>query len=49
MKKSLVNIGGAILFYSVIVFGILLLNIRFKYLNDLEIEKNPNNYVAMNK
>lgn len=44
MKKTLKNFGGIILFYSVIVFGVLLLNIRFSYLNKL----NQNgNYIAM--
>ena len=48
MKKKLVNVGGIILFYSVIVFGVLLLNLRFTYLN--EINNNVNeNYIAMNK
>lgn len=48
MKKKLENVGGIILFYSVIVFGVLLLNLRFTYLN--EINNNINdNYIAMNK
>lgn len=48
MKKTLTNIGGLILFYMVIVFGILLLNLRFSHLNNdvnLDID---NNYIAMN-
>lgn len=46
MKKTLTNIGGLILFYMVIVFGVLLLNLRFEHLNDnIEIDKN---YIAMN-
>lgn len=33
MKKTLKKFGGLILFYSVIIFGVLLLNLRFAYLN----------------
>ena len=33
MKKTILKYKGAILFYSVLVCGILLLNIRFDYLN----------------
>ena len=48
MKKTLTNMGGLILFYLVIVFGVLLLNMRFEHLNsDQNIEIN-NNYIAMN-
>lgn len=49
MKKTLKNIGGLILFYSVIVFGVLLLNVRFEYLNEVDNEQNNNSYIAMNK
>lgn len=49
MKKTLENIGGFILFYLVIVFGILLLNMRFSYLNSTKNVGNCNNCVAMNK
>jgi len=48
MKKRLINIGGLILFYSVIVTGVLLLNLRFSYLNDIN-NKNVETYIAMNK
>ncbi len=34
MKKSLINGGVIILFYSVIIFGVLLLNARMSSLND---------------
>ncbi len=34
MKKKLRHFGGLILFYAVIVFGVLLLNARFYYLNN---------------
>lgn len=36
MKKILMNVGGIVIFYSIIVGGILLLNQRFAYLNSLE-------------
>lgn len=50
MKKKLMNVGGIILFYSVIIFGVLLLNLRFSYLNEINSENNINNsYLAMNK
>lgn len=49
MKKTLMNIGGLILFYSVIIGGVLLLNMRFSYLNNLESEKINDTYIAMNK
>ena len=49
MKKTLTNIGGLILFYSVIIFGILLLNLRFEYLNNIKAIELENNYIAMNK
>ena len=49
MKKTLKNIGGLVLFYSVIVFGVLLLNVRFEYLNEIDNEQNNNSYIAMNK
>lgn len=49
MKKTLKNIGGLILFYSVIFFGVLLLNLRFSYLNNVLDDNDSNiNYIAMN-
>lgn len=36
MKKILINYSGAILLYSTIIFGVIILNARFKYLNQLE-------------
>ena len=44
MKKSLINAGVVILFYSVIIFGVLLLNARMSSLNN-EVE---DAYLAMN-
>ena len=45
MKKMLMNVMGVVLFYLVIIFGVLLLNYRFSYLNK-NIENNT--YIAMN-
>ncbi len=44
MKKALEKFGGLILFYSVIVFGVFILNIRFSYLNNRNI---GSNYINM--
>jgi len=49
MKKHLENFGGLIIFYLVIVVGVLLLNMRFERLNNTENIKIDNNYIAMNK
>lgn len=49
MKKTLENIGGFILFYLVIIFGILLLNMRFAHLNSIKNIDTYDNYMAMNK
>ena len=46
MKKILVEFGGAILFYAVIFFGIVAINTRMSFINDIE---NKNNMVALNK
>ncbi len=45
MKKKLIDFGGLILFYFVLIVGVLLLNLRFSYIND-----NPkyNSYVGIN-
>ncbi len=45
MKKLLVNYGGIILFYSVLIFGVLLLNARFAYLNNLPTNVANNNII----
>lgn len=49
MKKTLENIGGLILFYSVIVVGVLLLNIRFSHLNNITGDNLSETYIAMNQ
>ena len=45
MKKLITKYSGAIFLYSVIVFGVFILNARFRHLN--EIEKNNNTIVAI--
>lgn len=45
MKKMFLNFGGLILFYSVIILGVLLLNLRFSYLNSVE---GNSTYMAVN-
>ena len=40
MKQQIEKYSGVIFFYSVIVFGILALNIRFKYLNEMNLQEN---------
>lgn len=47
MKKIMTNYSGAILLYSVIVLGVLVLNARFKYLNAMEGESETSSIVAM--
>ncbi len=44
MRKTLLNLGGLILFYLVFVFGIILLNMRFRELNQDISFSNLNNY-----
>lgn len=48
MKQKLMNAGVLVIFYLTIVIGVLLLNQKFKYLNNLEIENNQT-YIAMNE
>ncbi len=49
MKNIVKKFGGLILFYSVIVFGVLLLNQRFAELNELNNNDEYHDYVAMNQ
>ncbi|MCI8394803.1 MAG: hypothetical protein HFH86_04930 [Bacilli bacterium] len=37
MSKMLKSYGGLMLFYGVIILGFVLLNERFRYLNQLEL------------
>ena len=48
MKKTLKNYGGLILFYSVLIIGVMLLDMRFEYLNNLRNSSINNNIMAMN-
>ncbi len=49
MEKKILNYGGLVLFYSVIILGVLLLNMRFSYLNQHDNLNPNNNYLAMEK
>ena len=45
MKRKLMSLGVLVLFYSSIVVGVLLLNLRFAYINNYECN---DNCIAMN-
>lgn len=47
MKKIWTKYSGVILLYSVIVGGLVLLDARFKYLNEKVILEERNYYVAI--
>ena len=49
MKKNFLNYGGLILFYSVIIMGVLLLNMRFSYLNENTTVNYSEEYMAVNR
>lgn len=49
MKKIIAKYNGAILLYSVIIFGVFAINARFKYLNEIEMKGENSNVVAMTK
>ena len=36
MKKIITKYSGAILLYSVVIVGVFAINVRFKYLNEIE-------------
>lgn len=46
MKKIMEKYLGVILLYSVIIIGVLSLNARFKYLNELELNQNSNKTIG---
>ena len=46
MKKIIEEYLGVILLYSVVIVGVLSLNARFKYLNDLELNQNSNHTIG---
>lgn len=45
MKKRFLDLGGILIFYFVLVVGVLLLNLRFSYLNKVS---NNNTYIGIN-
>lgn len=45
MKRALEDIGGFVIFYIVIIGGILLLNMRFEQLNNIKKAETYYNYV----
>lgn len=47
MKKIWTKYNGVIFLYSVIIFGILAMNTRFKYLQELEMIEERNAYIAV--
>lgn len=48
MEKVVKNIGVLVLFYGVIVLGIILLNMRFRSMNVSDEILDSQNYIAMN-
>lgn len=48
MEKVVKNVGVLVLFYGVIVLGIILLNMRFRSMNVSGEILNNQNYLAMN-
>lgn len=49
MKKFMERNCGIILFYGIIVLGVLMLNFRFSYLNNNSNSEVHNNVIALNK
>lgn len=49
MKKIITKYSGAILLYSVIIFGVFALNARFKYLNEVEMKGENSSVLAIGK
>ncbi len=43
MAKKLKDVGGLILFYTVIIVGVLLLNLRFAHINEIQSKDNSSN------
>ena len=49
MKKKLIDLGGLLLFYFVLIIGVLLLNLRFSYINNnSNFNSNYHSYVGVN-
>lgn len=48
MKKFMEKNCGVILFYGIIILGVIMLNFRFSYLNG-DTKNNINSQIALNK
>ena len=48
MREKLMDFGGIILFYFVIILGVLLLNLRFAESNTINAKNKSETYIAMN-
>ena len=48
MREKLMDFGGIILFYFVIILGVLLLNLRFAEANTINAKNKSETYIAMN-
>lgn len=49
MKKMIVKYSGALLLYSVVIFGVIAINARCKYLNNNIMKGEGSNLVAIQK
>ena len=49
MNQLWKNYGGLILFYGVIIIGVILLNERFRYLNQISDQKLEENQIALHQ
>lgn len=48
MKKFMEKNCGVIMFYGIIILGVLMLNFRFSYLNNNSTNSNSENTIALN-
>ena len=48
MKKFMEKNCGVIMFYGIIILGVLMLNFRFSYLNNNSNANNSQNAIALN-
>lgn len=49
MKKFMERNCGVILFYGIIILGVIMLNFRFSYLNQNSNSKDVHNQIALSK
>jgi len=49
MKKFMEKNCGVIMFYGIIILGVIMLNFRFSYLNNNQNINNTQNQIALNK